>query len=174
MGTPELAAIYLVKITKSVSVPFQPFAACGGRMAERANQKLQALAALWEERRPGDRLPARADLPVSVLRPWLGNLALFELRHRTGPVFRLCGTALHARFGGEMTGKPITDLEPEEAEPLRKELESAAAGRKPRRSRHVSEVGQRPQVFHELYLPLAGSSEEAELVLFASYGEGKA
>ena|SRR6185312_1178404 len=143
-------------------------------MAERANQKLQALAALWEERRRGDRLPVRADLPVSALRPWLGSLALFELRPRTGPVFRLCGTGLHARFGGEMTGKPITDLEPGVAEPLRKELESVVAGRKPRRSRHVSQTGDCSQVFHELYLPLAGSGEEAELVLFASYGEGKA
>ena len=142
-------------------------------MAERANQKLQALLALWEERRPGDRLPARADLPVSILRPWLGSLALFELRPRIGPVFRLCGTALHARFGGEMTGKPITDLEPGVAELLRKELESVVAGRKPRRSRHVSKAEERPQIFHELYLPLAGNGEDAELVLFASYGEGK-
>jgi hypothetical protein len=73
-----------------------------------------------------------------------------------------------------MTGKPITDLEPGVADPLRKELESAAAERKPRRSRHVSQAGERSQVFHELYLPLAGNGEEAELVLFASYGEGKA
>ena len=142
-------------------------------MAERANQKLQALVALWEGRRTGDQLPARADLPVSVLRPWLGSLALFELRPRTGPVFRLCGTGLHTRFGGEMTGKPITDLEPGVAEPLRKELESVVAGRKPRRSRHVSKAAERSLVFHELYLPLAGNGEDAELVLFASYGEGE-
>jgi hypothetical protein len=77
MGTREPAAIYLVKITT--------FAACGGRMAEQANQKLQALVALWEGRRTGDQLPARADLPVSVLRPWLGSLALFELRPEPAP-----------------------------------------------------------------------------------------
>ena len=142
-------------------------------MADRANQKLQALVALWEGQRTGDQLPARADLPVSALRPWLGSLALFEFRPRTGPVFRLCGTGLYARFGGEMTGKPITDLEPALAEPLRKELDSAVAGRKPRRSRHVSQTGERFLVFHELYLPLTGDGEDAELVLFASYGEGK-
>jgi hypothetical protein len=143
-------------------------------MAERANQKLQALVAFWEGRRAGDQLPARADLPVSDLRPWLGSLALFELRPRITPVFRLCGTGLYARFGGEMTGKPITAMEPGMAEFLRKELESVVAGRKPRRSRHVAEVGQRPQVFHELYLPLASNGDDPELVLFASYGEGKA
>jgi hypothetical protein len=142
-------------------------------MADRANQKLQALAALWEERRAGDRLPIRADLPVSVLRPWLGSLALFELRPRIGPIFRLCGTGLHARFGGEMTGKPITDLDPGVAEPLRMEVEAAAAGRRPHRSRHVAQAGERRHVFHELYLPLAGSGEDVELVLFASYGEAK-
>ena len=119
-------------------------------------------------------MPARADLPVSVLRPWLGSLALFELWPRIGPVFRLCGTGLHARFGGEMTGKPITELEPGVAEPLRKELESTVAGRKPRRSRHVCQAAEQRQVFHELYLPLSANGEDIELVLFASYGEGKA
>ena len=142
-------------------------------MAERANQKLQALAALWEERRLGSRLPARADLPVSILKPWLGSLALFELWPRIGPVFRLCGTGLHARFGGEMTGKPITEMEPAMAQHLRKELESAVAGRKPRRSRHVCQAGDQRQIFHELYLPLSANGEDIELVLFASYGEAK-
>ena len=101
MGTREPVAIYLVKITKSVSMPSQPFAACGGRMAERANQKLQALVPFWEARRTGGRLPARADLPVSALRPWLGSLALLnsgpELALSSAFAERDCMRALAAK-----------------------------------------------------------------------------
>jgi hypothetical protein len=140
-------------------------------MAERANQKLQALAALWEERRNGSGLPIRADLPPSLLRPWLGCLAIFELRPGTVPVFRLCGTSLHARFGGEMTGKPITDLQPDMADPLRKELEFVIARRKPRRTRHISRGGLQLKVFEELFLPLADDRGGSSFVLFASYSE---
>lgn len=171
MDAREPAAIYLVKITKSVSIAVQSFAACSSEMAERANQKLQALAALWEERRNGSGLPIRADLPPSLLRPWLGCLAIFELRPEKDPIFRLCGTSLHARFGGEMTGRPITDLQPDMAEPLRKELEFVIARRKPRRTRHISRGGLQLKMFEELFLPLADDRGDGNFVLFASYSE---
>ena len=65
---------------------------------ERANGKLQALRALWQETRGARPIPSRGDMPVSALRPWLGHLALIDLTGAT-PYFRLCGTGLHARFG---------------------------------------------------------------------------
>jgi hypothetical protein len=136
-------------------------------MPDRASQRLQALTALWEESRMGKSLPARADLPVLALRPWLGSLAIFEFRPDVGPVFRLCGTGLYGRFGGEVTGKPVSELEPAIAHPVRQELESAIGGGKPRYSRHTSG----DSVFQELYLPLAGNGGGAEFVLFASYAE---
>lgn len=141
-------------------------------MPEKANQQLQALVALWEERRGNRPIPMRDDLPVKDLRPWLGCLALFEFRPSLGPVFRLCGTSLHRRFGGEMTGKPVTDLPPEIAHDLTKQLEKARAEQKPRRAKY-STPQEPPTTFHELYLPVAGPACSGDLVLFASYAEGR-
>lgn len=138
-------------------------------MPVKASQMLQALTALWEEKRMGKSLPARADLPVLALRPWLGSLAIFEFRPGVGPVFRLCGTGLYGRFGGEVTGKAVSELEPAIAHSVRQELESAIGGGKPRYSQHKSGTS----VFYEVYLPLAGNGEGTELVLFASYAEEK-
>jgi hypothetical protein len=67
---------------------------------ERANRKLKSLLDLCNEKRGERAMPARQDLTVSTLKPWLGNLALIELKNANGPSFRLCGTNLHSRFGG--------------------------------------------------------------------------
>jgi hypothetical protein len=138
-------------------------------MPDRASQMLQALVALWEEKRKGTSLPARADLPVSALRPWLGSLAIFEFREDIGPVFRLCGTGLYNRFGGEVTGKPVCELEPAMADRVRQQLEAAIRAGKPHYAQHEAGAA----VFRELYLPLSGQGEGDELVLFASYGAEK-
>jgi hypothetical protein len=167
MSAWEAAASDLVKITKSIMNIVNCLTAVGGSMPERAKRMLESLAALWAEKRGENRLPRRADLPVSELKPWLGSLALFEFRPEAGLVFRLCGTGLLPRFGGEMTGKPLESLAPEMAAALRREVEAAIREGRPRHVRAM--VGS--QVFHELYLPLDG--EDGELVLFASYGEAE-
>lgn len=141
-------------------------------MPEKANQQLHALVALWEERRGNRALPTRDDLPVKDLRPWLGCLALFEFRPSLGPVFRLCGTSLHRRFGGEMTGKAVTDLPADIAQGLTKQLEKARTEQKPRRAKYSTP--QEPRItFHEVYLPMTGPARSGDLVLFASYAEGR-
>jgi hypothetical protein len=55
-------------------------------MSACANRHLKSLERLWEERRADRPLPSRAELDVSVLRPWLGSLALFEFQSDRGPV----------------------------------------------------------------------------------------
>jgi hypothetical protein len=68
--------------------------------------KLVALFALWSAKCSGENLPARDRFPVAELRPWLGHLALLERRGKDFS-FRLCGTDLIARFGGEATGRML-------------------------------------------------------------------
>lgn len=138
---------------------------------EKANKKLQALTELWHEKREGKAMPSRADLSVTVLRPWLGNLALIDL---TGAAayFRLCGTGLHERFGGEMTRKTLDLLdEPHGGRALRDCIEAARQTRAPARMTHTQPRGGRNIVFHELCAPLAHDGETIDTVLFASYAE---
>lgn len=140
-------------------------------MPELANQQLLGLVALWEQRRGGRCTPTREDLPVQDLRPWLGSLAIIEFRP-DGPHFRLCGTALHRRFGGEMTGKPVAALNSDVARPLRLHLESVLADQRPRRASH-SNTQTPPTNFQEVYLPIVGRGGSGDMVLFASFPEGK-
>jgi hypothetical protein len=140
---------------------------------ERAQVKLQSLLALWQEKR-GDRLiPSRADMPVSALRPWLGNLALIDL---TGaePYFRLCGTSLHGRFGGEMTGQKVAKVENAFG---RRELlaciDKARRTLHPAPAAHQVSAGHNRTTFHELCLPLGHDGKNADTMLLVCYGEQK-
>lgn len=83
-----------------------------------ANQKLVALRTLWEQKRGERTMPCRGDLSVAELRPWLGHLALINL-DSTGDTFRLCGTNLFPRFGGDVTGLRVADVRGEGGRAIR-------------------------------------------------------
>ena len=137
---------------------------------EVANGKLRALQTLWDEKR-GDRdMPARGDLAVQTLRPWLGNLALIDLRDGRA-IFRLCGTNLHGRFGGEMTRREIATLDDTIAGTLRRCIDQVRASRKPAQTKYKAEVAGFPTIFHEICLPLADDGVSMDTLLFASYAE---
>jgi hypothetical protein len=140
---------------------------------EKANKKLQDLIALWQEKRGGKALPSRGDLPVSILRPWLGNLALIDL---TGdaPYFRLCGTSLHARFGGEMTGQKLEAVtDAHSRQELVSCIEKAKCTLNPAPAVHQAGVGRNRTIFHELCLPLGYDGKTADTMLLACYAERK-
>ncbi len=107
-------------------------------MSACANRHLKSLGRLWEEPRADRPLPSRAELDVSVLRPWLGSLALFEFQSERGPVFRLCGTSLHQRFGGEFTGQPVSALEPDMAGHLERYFTATLISQKPQWATHIA------------------------------------
>jgi hypothetical protein len=137
---------------------------------EQAKTKLQSLLNLWNEKRASREMPSRADLAVQALRPWLGNLALIDLRDSDGPIFRLCGTSLYSRFGGEMTRRKIGSLDDDVAKTLRQSIEQVCHTRKPAQAKHETAQGQ-PIVFHELCAPLSDNGVTIDTVLFASYAE---
>jgi hypothetical protein len=109
---------------------------------------------------------------VSALRPWLGNLALIDL---TGePHFRICGTSLHVRFGGEMTGKALDALnEAHGPVELRSCIEKARRTLRPVSATHRVSANHEPTVFHELYLPLGTDGIVPDTVLLVSYAEAR-
>ena len=113
MAGNKCAAIYLVKITKSGRNTNLDFLFLIEALVEKANHKLRDLLALWNDKRGARAMPSRADLDVSGLKPWLGNLALIDIAEDGRAVFRLCGTNLHARFGGERTRHDVSALDTE-------------------------------------------------------------
>ncbi len=65
-----------------------------------------ALLELWQLRRAGRRLPARADFDVIELRPWLGDLHLLDVENGGADFrYRIFATNISQYLGREMTGK---------------------------------------------------------------------
>lgn len=138
---------------------------------ERAKEKTEALLALWHVKRGIRAIPSRDDFSVSALRPWLGNLALVDLRGET-PHFRLCGTSLHIRFGGEMTKREVVSLG--DGLGRREFLASIEKARQtliPAAIVQVIHCHHISIAFQELCLPLGQDGRTADTVLFVSYSE---
>jgi hypothetical protein len=132
------------------------------------NQKLAALRALWDQKRGERAMPCRGDLSVADLRPWLGNLALIDLGS-TGDTFRLCGTNLFPRFGGDVTGLRVVDLRGEGGRAIRDCVARLRAERVPHLESHTQIIHGEQVTFNELALPLSNGDAELKVVLVASY-----
>jgi hypothetical protein len=113
-------------------------------------------------------MPCRGDLSVVDLRPWLGHLALIDL-DSTGDTFRLCGTNLFARFGGDVTGFRVADLRGEGGRVIRDCIARIRAETVPDVENHTQLIHGEEVTFNELALPLSNSGAELKVVLVASY-----
>jgi hypothetical protein len=75
--------------------------------------ELEALEALWQARRRGDRLPGRADFDPLVLKPWLGHLNLVDVVDGGADfIYRVYGTAVTATWGVEMQSRSVHSFPP--------------------------------------------------------------
>lgn len=134
-----------------------------------ANQKLVALKALWERKRGERAMPSRADLGVSELRPWLGNLALIDLDGMAEGRFRLCGTNLLSRFGRDVTGSDMADLPSDVGQSLRSCIARVCKTNSPNSDNHVRTIDGKRVTFDELTVPLSDDGVHIRTLLFASY-----
>jgi len=135
----------------------------------KASQKLFALCELWDEKRKADRLPRRSDFDPKSLRPWIGDLALVEIAAGGEPLFRICGTNLHNRFGGEFTGLAIGSLAPEIERDFRHGLTHVCQSKAPLEMHYGCTVNGEVKSFRDAYLPLSDDNARVGTVLFASF-----
>ncbi len=164
-----MTAIDLVKITKSVSRPDLDFTSLQRLLVDLANQKLAALKALWERKRGERAMPSRVDLDFSELKTWLGHLALIDLSATDGGVFRLCGTNLSSRFGGEVTGFELQSLPNDIGESIRSCVARVRETRAPLGDRHARMIDGSKVTFEEIVFPLSDDGVVVKTVLFACY-----
>ncbi len=134
-----------------------------------ANQKLAALKAMWEPKRGKRAMPSRADLHVSELRPWLGNLALIDLDAAAEGTFRLCGTNLFARFGRDVTGCRLDALSSDVVETVRICIVRVREAKAPVGDCHARIIDGTHVTFDELTAPLSDDGVHIKTLLFCSY-----
>lgn len=135
---------------------------------ERANQKLNSLLDLWSAKRGKKAMPARADLPAALLKPWLGNLALIDV-DGDEPCFRLCGTNLHKRFGGEVTRRKVSSLDREIVASLETCIATVVRDSKPKDHSFQMRVDGEVMSFREMCLPLSDNGAAVQTILLVSY-----
>ena len=129
--------------------------------------KLIAFFMLWSSKCAGPRLPGRIQFPVGELKPWLGHLALLE-RRGGGFLFRVCGTDLIARFGGEATGRMLESCGTA-GEGLQASLVQACETRAPVAAITTIAAQHDCEIYSEIVLPLAEDGENVSLLCVGSY-----
>ena len=139
----------------------------------RRHPKLDALCELWESKRKGGALPARADFDVFELRPWLGHLNVIEVIDGGRDYrYRLHGNDLVQLLGMDLTGRRLSDLAPEMQGTIRAEHEEVLATRGPcwfSRNRFNRDADHLRIV--KLTLPLAADGETIDMMLMGLYLE---
>jgi hypothetical protein len=131
------------------------------------------LVIFWETKRGPRLIPSRADFAVGELRPWIGNLALLDIQSDGKATFRICGTNLLGRFGGEQTRKSLDDLRPDIRTPFQHLIQRICHTPKPTHETLTLRIDEEDANFQELALPLSDDGANVHAVLFASYPVSK-
>ena len=64
----------------------------------------------WDSKRRGRRMPARADIDPTEIRPYVANMLLVDAQHEPFKLtYRLVGTREVRARGGDPTGKDVAD-----------------------------------------------------------------
>lgn len=135
---------------------------------------LHAVREYWRGKRRDRRMPARADLDVLELRPFMGSMFLIDVLAGGAEFrFRLIGTLLVERFGRDSTGKTFAeayrDANPATADWLRAIYRRVAAEAVPVWSRApLDQVGRDFVVSAAIHLPLSADGERVDMIFGAS------
>jgi hypothetical protein len=129
--------------------------------------KLTSLKALWDAKRQERPMPSRDDFGIQELKPWLGHLALVDV---TGEqTFRLCGTNLVTRFGGDMTGKRVAEVIAALQQGVIDQIVKACETKTPVAVKSSISAHGQPVIYSELILPLSQDGGAVSMLLWASY-----
>ena len=128
----------------------------------------EELFAYWAGLRRRGALPARHDIDPSRMKRLLPTVSLTQvLREPLDYRLRLAGTGLWGVYGGEITGKRLTDVyNAPAADYWRRELDQVVAERRPRAGHHsMAWRGAAHMTLLWLRLPLASNGHDVDVIL---------
>jgi hypothetical protein len=129
--------------------------------------RLRRLLALWEAKRAGRRLPARADFDPLELKEHLSSLFITEVLPDGDFRYRLIGTAVTRAMRRDITGHRVSEsyLEPD-AKPLLALYRKICARREPLwRAGRMRWNDEDYNLFEAVFLPLGADGETVDQVL---------
>ncbi|MBL8836919.1 MAG: PAS domain-containing protein [Alphaproteobacteria bacterium] len=134
------------------------------------NERIKSLLDLWEAKRAGRALPARADFAMDDLLPWLGHLMLLDVLEG-GDDFRfvLYGTALVEIFGFDLTGKRVSEAIPQIGPSPLEEYRRVCATRAPDYVARRSPADREYVSITKIALPLSSDGRTIDKILGAIY-----
>jgi hypothetical protein len=134
--------------------------------------RLRALHAYWTAKRRGRIMPARPDIdPVEVPR-LLSNLMLVTVSGKPPRFgFRLVGTEIVARYGAELTGRDLDNIDlGTELGSVRSQYEETVREAAPTYCRHEIETKEGKYLRYErLLLPLSADGVHVDMLLGGVY-----
>jgi len=134
---------------------------------------LSALFQLWGRKRGARAMPSRRDFTVAELQPWLSDLHLVAVRPE-GLRFLVFAPGPAERYGAEMTGRTVAELEPVEmALEVEHSYRAAIETRAPVFSTQ-STPGANRRSWSRLILPLSDDGEHIDRLLVAMWDEANA
>lgn len=133
---------------------------------------LRALYALWETKRGSRFMPSRRDFATVELQPWLNELHLVAVGQE-GLRFIVFASGPASRYGAEMTGRYVADLQPAAmADEVERAYLTAVETRAPVFGMHANRgFGTDSQTWSRLILPLSDDGVTVDR-LFVAVWEG--
>ncbi|HUL05736.1 MAG TPA: PAS domain-containing protein [Candidatus Acidoferrum sp.] len=134
--------------------------------------KLHDLYEYWDAKRRGRAMPSRADLDPVEIPDLLANLILVDVSG-SPPQFRirLAGTDIVTRYGAELTGKRLDDIDlGSDLAQIKEQYEETALKVVPTYCRHFIETRKRKLLRYErLLMPLSGDGSTVNMLLGGIY-----
>lgn len=134
--------------------------------------KMHDLYRYWEGKRRGRPMPARVDIDPLDLRRQLANLILVDVAG-SPPQFRirLAGTDIVSRYGAELTGKVLDDIDlGSDLAAIKEQYEETVLKRTPTYCRHSIETKNHKFLRYErMLMPLSADGSTVNMLLGGIY-----
>ena len=133
--------------------------------------KLATLEDFWSTKCAGREMPARDDIDVLELAPWMGHLSIMDVIDGGADFYvRLHGTRTATLYGLDLTGKLVSDLPSEVGSTLSKEYRELVKRAEPIIITRVHVLPKKDYTnIIKLLLPLSSDGESEDQIISASY-----
>jgi hypothetical protein len=139
-------------------------------LGDKDHPKLVELLRFWEARRGVRVMPARSEISVVELGPWLGNLILLEpAANGEDFIYRVYGTNLATLIRHDMTKKSTADLKPATRATVNAEYRVVVEHRRPYYISRRRTVISGQAVVSKLILPFSEDGVTVDRVLAGVY-----